>query len=123
VDGKLYPRGALPEPSAKPQDGYVIVDTETTGTDPATADLLEVAAMKVTKEGVEEFRRYVAFKGSIPKEVERLTGITAETLGGHGVPLRTALAEFLDFVGEMPWAGHNLVSYDQPLLARLCQQE
>src|SRR5690606_15368325 len=79
--------------------------------------------MKVTKEGVEEFRRYVAFKGSIPKEVERLTGITAETLGGHGVPLRTALAEFLDFVGEMPWAGHNLVSYDQPLLARLCQQE
>jgi len=45
VDGKLYPRGALPEPSAKPQDGYVIVDTETTGTDPATADLLEVAAM------------------------------------------------------------------------------
>lgn len=123
VDGKLYPRGALPEPSAKPQDGYVIVDTETTGTDPATADLLEVAAMKVTKEGVEEFRRYVAFKGSIPKEVERLTGITAETLGGHGVPLRTALAEFLDFVGDMPWAGHNLVSYDHPLLARLCQQE
>lgn len=101
----------------------MIVDTETTGVDPTTADLLEIAGLKVTPEGVEEFRRYVSFKGTIPKEVERITGITESTLATQGVPLRVALGDFLAFASGLPWAGHNLVNYDHPLLVRLLELE
>lgn len=118
VDSKLYDKDSRPASRTSAMDGYVIIDSETTGIDPSSADLLELAAMKVTQHGVEEFRRYVAFTGGVPKEISRLTGISSKLLAEQGIPLREALIEFLDFVGDRPWAGHNLINYDHPLLVR-----
>lgn len=118
VDDRLYPRDLAPSPKQDVSGGYVVVDTETTGTDPDSAELLELAALKVTPEGKEEFRRYIAFEGSIPLEVERLTGISKALLDSEGVPLNVALTEFLAFAGDRPWVGHNLIRYDYRLLKR-----
>lgn len=118
VDDRLYPRDRAPSPKQDVSGGYVVVDTETTGTDPDSAELLELAALKVTPEGTEEFRRYIAFEGSIPLEVERLTGISKALLDSEGVPLNAALTDFLAFAGDRPWVGHNLIRYDYRLLKR-----
>lgn len=123
VDDHIYIAGSEPRVAFTAQAGYIILDTETTGIDPEAADLLEIAAIKVTPSSEVKFQRYVAFEGQIPADVERLTGITAQLLEANGVDLRSALSQFLEFAGELPWVGHNLVSYDYPLLTRLIKQE
>src|SRR5690606_26096444 len=123
-DGRLYPFGQQPAVDSSGHiTTYVIVDTETTGVDPSTAELLEIAAIKVTEDGEEEFRRYVRFDGTIPVAVERITGITRAKLDAEGVELREALVAFLEFAADLPWVGHNLIRYDEPLLRRLLQRE
>lgn len=123
VDNRLYTAGSEPRVTLPAQAGYIILDTETTGVDPETADLLEIAAIKVTRTSEVQFQRYVAFDGQIPADVERLTGITPQHLKAHGTGLKSALSQFLEFAGDLPWVGHNLISYDHPLLSRLIAEE
>ncbi len=120
------PRLFLPDQDAEPgeppsTDGllseYVIFDLETTSADPETAQIIELAAIKV-QNGRETacFQRLV--RGPVvSSEVEQLTGISAVMLEG-GSDLETVLTGFLTWAESLPLLGHNALKYDLPVLRR-----
>jgi DNA polymerase-3 subunit epsilon len=86
----------------------VVVDLETTGTDPARDAITEIGAVKVRGgEVLGEFRTFVDPERPIPAYIASLTGITDATV--RGAPsIRTVLPMFLDFAGaDAALVAHN----------------
>lgn len=100
---------------------YVALDLEATSPDPATAEILEIAAVDL--EG-RRFHRYVATREPLGPDHEafRLTGIPFGEYEAEKVPLGQALAELLAFLNGRPLLGHNLLRYDLPLLERALKE-
>ena len=96
---------------------YVAIDTETTGLDPESDEIIEVAAISFDCEGVlDEFRTLVQPVHPPPYRVERLTGIQAHEL--KDAPHFAAVAsEIAAFVGDSPVVGQN-IAFDTTFLAR-----
>ena len=94
---------------------YVCFDVETTGTDPATDEIIQIAGMKI--EGgktTSSFNRYA--RATKPVGVsEGIHGLSDEFLASNGHDIRQVLLEFIDFVGGSPLIGHN-VSFDLDML-------
>lgn len=85
----------------------VVVDLETTGTDPAGDAITEIGAVKVRGgEVLGEFRSFVDPERPIPAYIASLTGITDESVAG-APSIRTVLPMFLDFVGDAALVAHN----------------
>jgi DNA polymerase-3 subunit epsilon len=87
----------------------LILDTETTGLDPATGDrVLEVAAIEVVNlmPTGRHFHRLINPQRDVPPEATKVHGFTAEMLADK--PLFAAiLPELLDFLGDDPVIAHN----------------
>lgn len=86
----------------------VVVDLETTGTNPASDAITEIGAVKVRGgEVLGEFRTFVDPERPIPAYIASLTGITDATV--RGAPsIRTVLPMFLDFAGaDAALVAHN----------------
>lgn len=86
---------------------YILLDFETTGLDPDTAEIIEIGAIRV--EGFREVARYhtlVKPLSPIPAMISELTGITNEMVADAPAfeDVATAFAEFL---GELPIVAHN----------------
>ena len=96
---------------------YVAIDTETTGLDPGSDEIIEVAAIAFDRQGVlDEYRTLVQPAHALPYRVERLTGIHAAEL--TGAPHFAAVAsEIAAFVGASPVVGQN-IEFDTTFLAR-----
>ncbi|UVY83114.1 DEDD exonuclease domain-containing protein [Brachybacterium sp. NBEC-018] len=85
----------------------VVVDLETTGTDPSTDGITEIGAVKVRGgEVLGEFRSFVDPQRPIPAYVAALTGISDATVRDAPV-IATVLPMFLDFVGDAALVAHN----------------
>ena len=86
---------------------YVILDFETTGLDPTSAEIIEIGAILV--EGLEEKDRFHALvkpTGKLPRVITQLTGITDEMLASEK-PLAEVLPAFLEFMRDYPVVAHN----------------
>jgi polyribonucleotide nucleotidyltransferase len=84
----------------------VVIDTETTGTDPKMSDLLEVAAVKV--KGTEIVDRWSTFVNpGRPIVGNQMHGITDKDVQGAPSP-REAADQLLAFVGDAKIVGHNV---------------
>ena len=87
----------------------LILDTETTGLDPAAGDrVLEVAAIEVVNlmPTGRSFHRLVNPERDVPPEASKVHGFTAAMLAGK--PLFPAiLPALLDFLGDDPVIAHN----------------
>ena len=87
----------------------LILDTETTGLDPATGDrVLEVAAIEVVNlmPTGRSFHRLINPERDVPPEASKVHGFTASMLADK--PLFPAiLPELLDFLGNDPVIAHN----------------
>jgi DNA polymerase-3 subunit epsilon/ATP-dependent DNA helicase DinG len=96
---------------------YVAIDTETTGLNPETDEIIEVAAIAFGLDGVEgEFHALVRPNRPPPYQIERLTGIAAGDL--TGAPRFSAIAEELArFVGDSPVVGQN-IAFDLTFLGK-----
>ncbi len=96
---------------------YVAIDTETTGLDTESDEIIEVAAIAFDCEGVlDEFRTLVQPVHPPPYRVERLTGIQTHEL--KTAPHFSAVAsEIATFVGDSPVVGQN-IEFDTTFLAR-----
>ena len=67
------------------QEGYVVLDIETTGTSLEKDEIIEIGALKVESGNVaEEFSMIAWIKGEIPLEIQKLTGITQQELQNKG---------------------------------------
>ncbi len=94
---RLRPTAALPLPEGVPTRRGIIVDVETTGLDPATDEVLELAmlAFDYTIDGasvsaVSSFDQLQYPSRPIPPEVTKLTGITDVIVVGKSIDLVAA---------------------------------
>ena len=95
----------------------VALDLETTGLDSKTERILEIGAVRIRdSRGEASFSRLVNPGREIPEAVRELTGITGE-MAAACPPVEEVLPEFLEFCGELPILGHNVL-FDYRFLKR-----
>lgn len=87
--------------SAK-KPSYVVVDIETDGLDFLKNSIVEIACIKVINGKLEEFEKAIKLDSKLPENIKKLTGLSDEYLEKNGVDEKQALAEFLEFIGELP---------------------
>jgi polyribonucleotide nucleotidyltransferase len=84
----------------------VVIDTETTGTDPRMSDLIEVAAVKI--KGTKIVDRWSTFVNpGRPIVGNQMHGITDKDVKGAPSP-KDAAQQLLKFVGDAPVVGHSV---------------
>ncbi len=91
---------------AKAGGEFVVVDVETTGTDPKMADLVEVAAVRV-KDGRITDRWSTLVNPGRPIVGHQMHGITDKDVKGAPSPAEAA-RKALEFVGDAPLVGHSV---------------
>ena len=95
---------------------YVAIDLETTGLDPTQDEIIEVAAVRFTPEGIgETFTSFVKARKTIPLEVQLLTGIRQQDLTG-APPFAALAGDLLAFVGDATIVAQN-APFDMGFLA------
>ena len=101
---------------------YIIMDIETTGLRTAEDEIIELAAIKIVN-GIEvdSFSSLISVQKVVPEIITKLTGITPEMLNCQGKELKSALKEFLDFIGKNKIISHNL-SFDMLFLQKACKK-
>ena len=87
---------------------FTVIDIETTGLDPSVDEIIEIGALKV-RDGkvVATFHTLVKPDHEVSDFIERLTGITNESLGS-APDANNALLGFNEFIGEDILVGHNV---------------
>jgi DNA polymerase III subunit epsilon len=88
---------------------FIVLDLETTGLDPSTCEIIEIAAIKVAldKQTHPTFQRLVRPTRKIPAFITNLTGITQAMVDAEGVYLHKAMRELLAFIGDAPIVAYN----------------
>lgn len=98
------------------KDDYTVVDIETTGLDPLKDEITELAAVRVRGNCmIETFEKLVNPGVDIPEDITNLTGITDEMVC-NAPRLSEVWDDFVDFIGEDPLVGHNIVHFDVKFL-------
>lgn len=99
------------------EDEVVVLDTETTGLNPSSCSLLEIAAIRMRGgETVGTFQTFVDPGRAIPAEITELTGITQADIAGAPTP-REAVGALAEFAGDCNLVAHN-ASFDQQFIMR-----
>jgi len=104
-------RGASARPStvAPLPAEFVVVDIETTGFDPNKDQIIEIGALKMTRDSgaPAPFQTLVKANGRLPERITEITGITSQMLERDGQSIDSAMAEYLKFVGDLPLVFFN----------------
>lgn len=101
------------EPANK--SSYVVVDIETDGLNIQGNSIIEIGAIKVEDDRISEYHSLIQYEGNLPKEITKLTGLTVDRLKRDGIPIREAMAGFLEFIGSDCMIGYN-VTFDLQFL-------
>lgn len=101
---------------------YVVFDLETTGISTDRDEIIEIAAVKV-KNGkvVDEFTSLVNPCMHIPAAASAVNGITDRMVAGEPV-LEEVFGVFLEFIGNLPLVGHNIISFDMKFIYRAAER-
>ena len=95
---------------------YVAVDTETTGLNPETCMLIEVAATRISDGKIgASFSALIRQNDPLPETVVTLTGITDNELQYSGRNEKEVLEGFTAFVGDSTLICHN-AKYDSAVI-------
>lgn len=90
-------------------DSYVAIDLEMTGLQAKTERILEIGAAKVVDhQVVDTFQTFVNPHRRLSQTIVELTGITQDMVADAPEDV-DALKELLEFVGELPLVGHNIM--------------
>ena len=88
---------------------YLVVDVETTGLSVDTDEIIEIGAIKVVeKKNTDAFQAIICIKTIVPPQIERLTGITNESISKEGRDLNEVISAFRKFAGDLPIVSHNI---------------
>ena len=100
---------------------FVVFDLETTGLDSSTHEIIEIGAIRVNRDSTEHdtFQALVIPKGRIGTRITELTGITKEMVAAEGEILDHVLAEFREFIGDLPMVAFN-APFDAGFLRAAC---
>jgi DNA polymerase-3 subunit epsilon len=95
---------------------FVVVDTETTGTDPVDDRIIEIGAVRIVSGRiVDQFEQLIDPERAVPRSITRLTGISNAMVSGKPT-VGPAIHAFLNWVGDAPLVAHN-AGFDQRFLA------
>lgn len=94
---------------------YIVLDIETTGTEPTQDEIIEIAALKVELERMLEFQRLIRIESRVPATIAHLTGINDELLKDKGLVLSDVLEELRNFIGGNPIVGYS-VGFDMSFI-------
>lgn len=100
---------------------YVVLDLETDGLNPDSDNIIEIGAVKVG-EKQENFQRFIKIERKLSEEIKKLTRIDDEMLEEKGIPLKRALEEFIEFIGDTSILGYN-VAFDIKFLNSSLEKE
>ena len=90
------------------QPVFVVLDVETTGLNPQTDEVLEIAAQRCQGKAVlAEYETLIKPNMIVPKEVIAVHGLTNELLAAEGKDPSKVFAEFREFVGDAIIVAHN----------------
>jgi len=98
-----------------------VFDLETTGLDAMTHHIIEIGAIRVHRDRSthDTFQTFVLPGGRISAKITELTGITRAMLLKDGIALDRALADFQEFVGDLPLVAFN-AQFDVGFLKAAC---
>lgn len=100
---------------------YVVFDTETTGFNYGTDQMIEIGAVKVkNNEVIERFDELIACPTPLPKVITELTLITDEMLVGKDSE-ENVTKRFLEFIGDLPLVAHN-AAFDINFVTAACKK-
>lgn len=86
----------------------VALDIETTGLDPQKDRIIEIAAVKFTRNRVEhEWHSLINPGRPIPPFITQLTGITDQMVV-QAPPIQRVIPELMEFIGGSPILGHSI---------------
>jgi DNA polymerase-3 subunit epsilon/ATP-dependent DNA helicase DinG len=95
---------------------YVALDLETTGLNPQTDAIIEVGAVRFTRDGIlDTYQTLVNPRRHVPAAVWMLTGIGDEDVRA-APPIEAVAGTIEDFIGDSVLVGHNVIGFDAPLL-------
>lgn len=99
------------------QNGYAVVDLETTGLD-CWDDLIIEIGVAVVRPGEPQSTDSVLVNidRPLPPNIVRLTGITDRDLQSRGLSIDDALAWFVKKAAGLPLVGHNIIRFDRAFL-------
>lgn len=90
---------------------FVVFDIETTGLNPATDEIIEISAIKVIDNVIEDtFSCLIKPNNEIPYFITELTKITNEMVE-NALSIEEVLPRFIDFIEDEILVGHN-VNFD-----------
>ena len=88
---------------------YLAVEVEMTGLDAKTDRILEIGAVRVKEKRIDRtFSRMIRQQEPLDERITALTGIT-DQMAASGSELDTAMADFLEFAGDLIWIGHSIM--------------
>ncbi len=87
-------------------EGLIAIDLETTGLSPLVDRIIEIAAFKITSVGVSVYDTLINPEIPIPEHTTAIHNITDEMVASSP-KLIDVLAEFKEFLGELPIVAHN----------------
>ena len=95
---------------------YVSLDLETTGLDPQRDAIIEIGAVKFSRDGViDRFDTLINPRREIPERVRALTGIQQSDV--ESAPgLETVAGDLERFIEGCPLIGSNVIGFDGPAL-------
>lgn len=103
---------------------FVVLDLETTGLNPVTHEIIEIGAIRVTLDSQNQlaFQTFVKPAKKVPRKITSITRITQEMVESKGLPLKDALCQFKEFVGELPIVTFN-AKFDMAFLHNAASKE
>ena len=100
---------------------FVAFDFETTGLDPNSDRIIEVAAIRFKNgEIINRYSQLINPMISISSIVTEITGITNDMVDSKPVE-KEIVDDLLDFIGESPIVAHN-IHFDEKFLLNLCSR-
>lgn len=99
-------------------DGIIVYDTETIDNDPKKADIIEIAAKKIgLRDEGSRFHEFVNPRRNIPGSSTKIHGIKNEDVKDKP-GIEKVLPSFLSFIGDNILVGHNIIEFDNRVIAR-----
>lgn len=97
---------------------YVIFDLETSCLSSKCAEIIDIAAIKISNnEIVDTFNSLIKPENGISESATEVNGITMDTVE-NAPSASEVLSAFVDFIGNLTLVGHNIASYDLPIVKR-----
>lgn len=99
---------------------YTVIDVETSGLDPCTSEILEIAAIKVRNNvEIDRYHSYIRPVGTISPSASEVNGLTWSKL--YDKPyLEEIQQHFFNFIGDDILVGHN-IGFDIRFIQTRCE--